>query len=58
MNNVFTRYSIIASLPVSGQESSNVIKENCVKILKASNVESSGYKIGMTKVLLICNGLG
>ena len=54
MNNLFARYCVIASLSASGQESSDVIKQNCVKILKASNVESSGFQIGITKVLSIC----
>ena len=46
INNLFARYSIIAPPPASGKES-----ENCVKVLKASEVESSGFQIGITKVL-------
>ena len=47
----FTRYGIIASVSTSGQEATNVVKEKCTKILKASKVESSGFQIGITKVL-------
>ena len=51
MKEFFTRYGVIASLTASSQESSNVVKEKCVKILKSSKVESSGFQIGIPKVI-------
>ena len=46
----YTRYGVITSLKASRQESSNDLKEKCVKVLKSSKVDPSGFQIGITKV--------
>lgn len=45
------RYGIIASVSASSQDSSNVTKEKCIKVLQTSKVKSTGFQIGLTKVL-------
>jgi len=44
------RYGIIGSLKITAQETEDVVKEKCTKILQSSKVDSSGFQVGITKV--------
>lgn len=53
INDHIFRYGLIASVSASAQESANVLKEKCVKVLNTCKFEPPEFQIGITKVLLM-----